>query len=126
METKAEKDKLLEEYKDALKKKECKYFKASLIDGSRECPFGNKCFYRHVDPATGREIDVGPPRRAPAREDGYGEISLTRRLLMLEFLMERDQRAPGLPLEIHQILDLLDATAPGDEDDGSEFDFGFY
>ena len=118
METKEEKDKLLEEYKLALRKKECKYFKSSLAEGSRECPFGNKCFYRHVDPATGREVDVGPPRRAPAREDGFGEISLARRLLMLEFLVEREQRrGSGLPLEIHQILDFLG----GDDDDGSEW-----
>jgi len=43
IDTPDEKAKLLVDYKDALNKKECKYFKK----GVGECPFGNKCFYRH-------------------------------------------------------------------------------
>jgi E3 ubiquitin-protein ligase makorin len=43
IDTPEEKAKLLVDYKDALTKKQCKYFKK----GVGECPFGNKCFYRH-------------------------------------------------------------------------------
>ncbi len=53
VETKEEKDKLFEDYRLALNKKECKYFKR----GDGECPFGNKCFYRHVD-SEGKEVST--------------------------------------------------------------------
>ncbi|XP_043658752.1 E3 ubiquitin-protein ligase makorin-1-like [Drosophila teissieri] len=43
VDTKEEKDKLLNEYRTAMGAKDCKYFKMGL----GKCPFGNKCFYRH-------------------------------------------------------------------------------
>ncbi|KAA0201524.1 hypothetical protein HAZT_HAZT005413, partial [Hyalella azteca] len=55
---KEEKKKLVDSYRDALGKKECKYFNK----GEGTCPFGNKCFYRHAL-ADGTIKDVGPPRR---------------------------------------------------------------
>jgi len=58
VERKEEKDNLLSEYRQALASKECKYFKK----GDGECPFGNKCFYRHVD-RQGKHVDLGPPQR---------------------------------------------------------------
>ncbi len=51
MDTREEKDRLLEDYRMALTKKECKYFQR----GNGECPFGNKCFYQHLS-AEGREV----------------------------------------------------------------------
>ena len=51
VETPEEKARLLDDYKLALNKKECKYFRK----GEGECPFGNKCFYRH-DGGDGREV----------------------------------------------------------------------
>ncbi|XP_033170177.1 probable E3 ubiquitin-protein ligase makorin-1 [Drosophila mauritiana] len=43
VDTKEDKDKLLNEYRAAMGTKDCKYFNR----GSGKCPFGNKCFYRH-------------------------------------------------------------------------------
>lgn len=42
-----EKDALVAEYHKNLKQKVCKYTKAGVVD---DCPFGNKCFYRHQNP----------------------------------------------------------------------------
>jgi len=58
VDTKEEKDRLLTDYRKALNDKECKYFKR----GDGQCPFGNKCFYKHVD-RNRRHVDVGPPPR---------------------------------------------------------------
>ncbi|KAH8419642.1 hypothetical protein KR222_011657 [Zaprionus bogoriensis] len=59
VETKEEKDKLLNDYRAALGSKDCKYFKK----GEGKCPFGNKCFYKHALP-NGKIVDVGLPKRA--------------------------------------------------------------
>lgn len=59
VETKEEKDKLLNDYRAALGAKDCKYFKK----GEGKCPFGNKCFYKHALP-NGDIVDVGLPKRA--------------------------------------------------------------
>ncbi|KAH8373526.1 hypothetical protein KR009_012400 [Drosophila setifemur] len=58
VETKEEKDKLLNDYRAALGAKDCKYFKK----GVGKCPFGNKCFYKHALP-NGDIVDVGLPKR---------------------------------------------------------------
>lgn len=61
VDTKEDKDKLIDDYKKALATKDCKYFKK----GQGKCPFGNKCFYLHAL-QDGRKCDVGPPpRRRP-------------------------------------------------------------
>ena len=63
MESREEKDRLLSDYKRNLGQKECKYFNKVrrarsaneervmhiYLQGSGECPFGNKCFYQHAD-----------------------------------------------------------------------------
>lgn len=41
-----EKDELIEEYKEALKEKDCKHFNK----GKGGCPFMNSCHYRHALP----------------------------------------------------------------------------
>ncbi|KPU78800.1 uncharacterized protein Dana_GF10705, isoform B [Drosophila ananassae] len=58
VETKEEKDKLLNDYRAALGAKDCKYFQK----GEGKCPFGNKCFYKHALP-NGDIVDVGLPKR---------------------------------------------------------------
>ena len=45
IDTKEEKERLLSNYRMELQKKQCRYFDL----GKGECPFGNKCFYRHED-----------------------------------------------------------------------------
>ncbi|XP_017055327.1 probable E3 ubiquitin-protein ligase makorin-1 [Drosophila ficusphila] len=58
VETKEDKDKLIQGYRTALAEKDCKYFRK----GEGRCPFGNKCFYRHAT-ESGILIDVGSPRQ---------------------------------------------------------------
>ena len=113
VETAEEKEKLLSEYKDALNAKECKYFRR----GEGECPFGNKCFYRHTN-EDGQVVDVGPPPKRSLRANADGELSLVERLLFFDFLRERNNLDDSdmLPLEL---LDLIDVLSDSD----SEFDF---
>lgn len=47
MEEQSEKNRMITEYQDNMKKKECKYTKNGNIN---DCPFGNKCFYKHLNP----------------------------------------------------------------------------
>uniref|UniRef100_A0A182W652 RING-type E3 ubiquitin transferase n=1 Tax=Anopheles minimus TaxID=112268 RepID=A0A182W652_9DIPT len=59
-----EKDRLIENYKKACNNTDCMHFKK----GTANCPFGNKCFYRHALPS-GELVDLGAPsrRRNPHR-----------------------------------------------------------
>lgn len=68
VDTKEDKDKLIEDYKEALSRKDCKYFQR----GEGKCPFGNKCFYMHATP-DGNKIDVGPPQR---RRQGHSDSEM--------------------------------------------------
>ena len=114
VDTKEEKEKLLADYKVALNNKECKYFNK----GEGECPFGNKCFYRHRD-ARGKEVDVGPPTgRGRRRQNADGELTFEERILIQEFLGEREGRM-FLPLEYLELFDLL-------SDSDSEIEFATY
>ncbi|XP_055383558.1 probable E3 ubiquitin-protein ligase makorin-1 [Condylostylus longicornis] len=58
VENKDDKDKVINEYKNALGDKDCKYFNK----GEGKCPFGNKCFYKHALP-NGIKVDVGVPQK---------------------------------------------------------------
>jgi len=111
VETKEEKELLLTDYKKALEGKECKYFNK----GEGECPFGNKCFYRHAG-QDGREVDVGPPKKPVRRANAEGNLTLVQRLLLYDFLEEREERLV-LPLEYIELLDLF-----SDSDEWSESD----
>jgi len=111
VETTEEKDLLLADYKKALGGKECKYFNK----GEGECPFGNKCFYRHAG-QDGRDVDVGPPKKPVRRANADGNLTLVQRLLLYDFLEEREERLV-LPLEYIELLDLF-----SDSDDWSESD----
>lgn len=71
VDTKEEKEKLIDNYKEALSKKDCKYFK----QGRGKCPFGNKCFYLHALP-DGTKTDVGPPPRQRRNFCNNGDIEM--------------------------------------------------
>lgn len=71
VDTKEEKEKLIENYKQALSRKDCKYFK----QGRGKCPFGNKCFYLHALP-DGTRTDVGPPPRQRRNLCNSGDIEM--------------------------------------------------
>lgn len=47
VEDQADKDKLTSLYQENMKQKQCKYVKEGRVD---DCPFGNKCFYKHQLP----------------------------------------------------------------------------
>lgn len=104
VETPEEKERLLTDYKKNLGQKECKYFNK----GSGECPFGNKCFYQHAD-KDGRVVDVGPPKKPIRRQNADGNLSLVQRLLLYDFLEERDGQLV-LPLDFVELLDLYSDT----------------
>ena len=126
VDTKEEKDKLLSNYKVELRKKECKYYDK----GDGECPFGNKCFYRHED-KSGKMVDVGPPsaqtmnrprltRGAPSTDDPVDadgvDRNLVQRLLLFDFLEERDGR---VTIELEEFLDILDFLSDAEESEDS-------
>jgi E3 ubiquitin-protein ligase makorin len=100
VETTEEKGRLLTDYKKNLGQKECKYFNK----GVGECPFGNKCFYQHAD-KEGRTVDVGPPKKPLRRANADGNLTLVQRLLLYDFLEERDGQLV-LPLDFVELLDL--------------------
>lgn len=85
VETKEEKDKLLNEYRSALGIKDCKYFKK----GDGKCPFGNKCFYKHALP-NGDLVDVGVPKRARKLHRNTDELIDLLDIYLWEFVDQRD------------------------------------
>lgn len=54
----AEKMKLFTKFQTNTKQKQCKYIKEGSID---DCPFGNKCFYKHALP-DGTIVEGKSPR----------------------------------------------------------------
>ncbi|XP_030375100.1 probable E3 ubiquitin-protein ligase makorin-1 [Scaptodrosophila lebanonensis] len=85
VETKEEKDKLLNDYRSALGAKDCKYFKK----GDGKCPFGNKCFYKHALP-NGDIVDVGLPKRARKVHGSQNELIDLVDIYLLEYFDQRD------------------------------------
>uniref|UniRef100_A0A915JG30 RING-type E3 ubiquitin transferase n=1 Tax=Romanomermis culicivorax TaxID=13658 RepID=A0A915JG30_ROMCU len=77
-----EKRALIDAYQSAMKQKTCKYFlKSSSIRGDgdeEECPFGNKCFYKHVR-SDGQVVQGDSPRtirhRMKIRQRRRGSIT---------------------------------------------------
>lgn len=115
VDTKEEKEKLIQEYKVAMSVKNCKYFNS----GIGKCPFGNKCFYLHAYP-DGTKADVGPPPRQ-RRHNADGELEVLQQIILWDFLEERDNR-----LMIDELEDFFDDFfSDSDDSDWSEFDFFF-
>lgn len=85
VDTKEEKDKLLQQYRGALGEKSCKYFR----QGQGKCPFGNKCFYKHAL-ANGTRVDVGQPQRAARRINHLGEVDVFQELYLWDWMEDRD------------------------------------
>ena len=69
----------------------------------------------HVD---FRVVDVGPPKKPIRRTNAEGNLSLVQRLLLYDFLEERDGQLV-LPLDFVELLDLYSDTdeLSDDEDD---------
>ncbi|XP_030748724.1 probable E3 ubiquitin-protein ligase makorin-1 isoform X2 [Sitophilus oryzae] len=116
VDTKEEKEKLIDDYKKALSNKACKYFKKGL----GKCPFGNKCFYMHAD-KDGRIIDVGPPQRQ--RRNRYADTDIDVLQVMLwDFLDERDFPWQTLADDLE---DLVSFFTESDESDWSDYELFF-
>ncbi|XP_034252340.1 probable E3 ubiquitin-protein ligase makorin-1 [Thrips palmi] len=111
VDTKEEKDKLINAYKSALSNKQCKYFK----QGRGKCPFGNKCFYLHAYP-DGTKVDTGPPIRRQ-RQNADGETDVLQ-LFLWDFLDERDNRW----LYSLEDIDLMAYFSGSDDSDASDIE----
>lgn len=84
VDTEEEKGKLISDYKVALSKKPCKYFK----QGKGTCPFGGACFYLHAKP-DGTKVDLPPPVRR-RRQNQDGELDLMGRIFLWDYLEFRE------------------------------------
>lgn len=109
VETESAKEQLINNYKQALSRKDCKYFKK----GNGSCPFGNKCFYLHAL-NNGTKIDVGPPPSQRFENELSDEMDFIQKLFLLEYYQN-----PGL-------LDELDFSDSDDDDDDDLFDAIFW
>ena len=56
-----------------------------------------------------RVVDVGPPKKPIRRQNADGNLSLVQRLLLYDFLEERDGQLV-LPLDFVELLDLYSDT----------------
>jgi len=121
IDTKEEKERLLGNYRMELQKKQCRYFDL----GKGECPFGNKCFYRHED-AKGNHVDVGPPeaqkrrlvRDAAADVIGDADTIEMQRILLTDFLQIRLESGElGAGTAVGEILDMLDLFSDESDDE---------
>lgn len=72
VEDEAEKQELIRSYHTNMKEKICKYMRNG---DPNECPFGNKCFYKHQLP-DGRVVTSGPPRRRRKSPRDYYNLSI--------------------------------------------------
>lgn len=88
VESREEKDRLINDYKKACNTTHCKHFK----QGTGKCPFGNKCFYKHALP-DGTLVDVGgPSRQTDSRlrishlQDFFREVLHQRGRLLNDFM----------------------------------------
>jgi len=134
VDTKEEKEKVINKYKSALAKKDCKYFK----HGRGNCPFGNKCFYRHCL-ENGKQVDVGPPPSSNNTNnlDFIGppllpqpiDFEIIQRLLLLE-RMRQFLPIDEIPddMDINGLLVMLnsneeDLSTESDDDDDVDFEY---
>ncbi|CAG9759347.1 unnamed protein product [Ceutorhynchus assimilis] len=114
--TKEEKSRLIENYKGALSKKDCKYFKK----GQGKCPFGNKCFYLHAT-VDGQVVDVGPPARQRRRRNQDANMEVLQ-VMLWDFIDERDY--PWVAFEA-DLEDLVSFFTDSDESDWSDYEVFF-
>jgi E3 ubiquitin-protein ligase makorin len=113
VDTKEDKEKLINCYRTAMSTKHCKYFK----QGRGECPFGGNCFYLHAFP-DGSKVDLPPPRPRK-RHNADGDLNVMQSVILWDFLEERDSR-----LLFHiNLEDMLDFFTDSDEDsDWSDYE----
>lgn len=115
VDTEDEKKKLIEDYKVALSKKHCKYFK----QGKGSCPFGGACFYLHAKP-DGTKVELPPPVRR-RRQNQEGELDFMGRIFLWDYLELRDN---DILMQL-ELDDFMYAISDSD-DDTSEASDNFF
>ena len=101
--------------------KPCKYFD----QGRGECQFNDKCFYLHAYP-DGTKAEP-QPRKPRSRRNADGDLDYLQRLLLWDFLQEREDRLDSLLLlELEDDLTnlILDFATDSDDDSDEEFYLG--
>ncbi|MCP9265331.1 hypothetical protein DINM_020602 [Dirofilaria immitis] len=106
IEDQADKDDLIARFRENAKQKQCKYVKEGYID---DCPFGNKCFYKHELP-DGTIVEGDSPRTLQRRrlslltgvwsfsdsdsEDDFSRIAqgIISRAFSLEYQLSMDDK----------------------------------
>lgn len=115
VDTEEEKQKLITEYKKALSKKPCKYFK----QGEGICPFGGACFYLHAKP-DGTKVDLPLPTRR-RRQNQDGELDYMGRIYLWDYLEYREENV----LINVDLADLMFSWSDTD-DDASDISDSFF
>lgn len=110
-----EKTKLITEYKKALSKKPCKYFK----QGEGTCPFGGACFYLHAKP-DGTKVELPLPTRR-RRQNQDGELDYMGRIFLWDYLEYREENV----LINVDLADLMFSWSDTD-DDASDISDSFF
>ena len=118
VESKEDKDKLIEDYKNALGSKDCKYFK----QGRGECPFAGACFYRHAYP-DGTKATMPPPRARRVRTNADGERESLMDVLLWNYLEQRDDRNWMMSMDFDELLDMRDFGLFSTDDDSDFSDY---
>uniref|UniRef100_A0A914UT34 RING-type E3 ubiquitin transferase n=1 Tax=Plectus sambesii TaxID=2011161 RepID=A0A914UT34_9BILA len=120
-----DKEKLITEYKSNTAKKLCKYFKAG--NSEEECPFGNKCFYRHELP-DGTVVKGDSPRTIRRRlaERQRRQRRRHHSFVMWDFFRERhlstsfDSDDDRLDRLLALDVDFLNGAGWSDSDDSAD------
>ena len=103
--------------------KACKYFD----QGRGECPFNEKCFYKHAYP-DGRIASPKPRRRRRQRQNANGELDLIEQIILWDFLEERELRERiALELGIEDMFQDIFLGSGWDSDSDSDYsDLDFF
>ncbi|KAI8771855.1 E3 ubiquitin-protein ligase makorin-1 [Biomphalaria glabrata] len=109
-----EKKKLISDYKDALSKKPCHYFKL----GKGECPFDSRCFYRHALP-DGKVVTNNIVKRR-RRENAEGDRIVDDENLLWDYISRRERDGESdYSLEDDLYMFLLETFQDDDDDDNN-------
>jgi len=115
VESKEEKEKLIEDYKKAMSNKHCKYFK----QGIGQCPFAGACFYLHAYP-DGKRATMEPPKPRRVRT-ADGEREMLMDALLRDYFERRDDPDFVYTLDWDDLLDLRGLGLLSTDDDDSDF-----
>ncbi|XP_029653075.1 probable E3 ubiquitin-protein ligase makorin-1 [Octopus sinensis] len=116
VEDKEQKDKIINDYKEKMRKKPCKYFDM----GRSKCPFGDSCFYKHAYP-DGKLASPEKPGSRRHRSDADGTISCISEQLLWEFISEREQAA-AVAMEVFDddFYNMIWTSSDSDDDDDDD------